>query len=107
MIAFFIFVCVASILAVVFIPKQKFSEMQILDESQILIHNGQGHQFKHGENKLFEGKTISEVKQLFLSSLSDTNNIGSCKTSKRQDAKEDEENDIELPEQFDWREQYP
>jgi len=70
-----------------------------------LIHNGQGHQFKHGENTLFEGKTISEVKSLFLSSLSDTNNISPCKTSKKLDAtSEFEELDIETPEQYDWRE---
>ena len=52
-IGFFCFVCVAAILFTVFNPKTKFSELLVLDESQILIHNGQGHQFKHGENDLF------------------------------------------------------
>ena len=28
--------------------------MQIIDEAQILVHNGQGHQFKHGFNEFFK-----------------------------------------------------
>jgi hypothetical protein len=36
----FTIVCVLSILITLFSPKQKFSEMKVIDESQILIHNG-------------------------------------------------------------------
>jgi hypothetical protein len=39
-IGFFCVVCIGAIFVTIFNPKTKFSEMQILDESQILIHNG-------------------------------------------------------------------
>ena len=46
---------------------------------------------------------------MFTSALSDTNNIGPCKTSKNADPEnpELEEMEIELPEAYDWREEYP
>jgi len=87
-------------------PKQKFAEMTVLDESQMLIHNGAGHQFKQGENAFFEHKTLADAKQMFMSALSDTNNLGTCRTSKGLDA-ENEEMEIELPEAYDFREAYP
>jgi hypothetical protein len=46
-------------------PKKKFSEMLAIDDSQILVHNGQGHQFKHGRNELFEAKTLADAKMMF------------------------------------------
>ena len=102
----FIVICVLAIAVTIFSPKQKFSEMNVLDESNFLIHNGQGHQFKHGENSFFEGKTLSDAKQMFASALSDTNNLGTCKTSRDLDA-ETPDMEIELPESYDWREAYP
>jgi len=39
-IGFFCLVCVGAILFTIFNPKTKFTEMQIIDQSQILIHNG-------------------------------------------------------------------
>lgn len=80
--------------------------MTVLDESQMLIHNGAGHQFKQGENAFFEHKTLADAKQMFMSALSDTNNLGTCRTSKGLDA-ENEEMEIELPEAYDFREAYP
>ena len=47
---------------------------------------------------------------MFMSAISDTNNIGHCKTSKKVDEKvqgEFEEMDIQLPESYDWREAFP
>lgn len=78
----FVFICVAAVATTMYSPKQKFSEMDVLDASQMLIHNGQGHQFKHGANGFFEHKTLADAKQMFMSALSDTNNLGSCRTSK-------------------------
>ena len=52
-IGFFIAVCVLSVFFTLVNPKKKFAEMSVIDDSQILIHNGQGHQFKHGRNELF------------------------------------------------------
>ena len=104
----FIVICIGAVLATLFMPKTKFSELNIIDQSQILIHNGQGHQFKHGENKMFEGMTLADAKTMFMSALSDTNNIPPCKTSKKMDqSAEFEEQDIEIPDAYDWREQYP
>ena len=36
----FTIVCVLAIIITLFSPKQKFAEMKVIDESQILIHNG-------------------------------------------------------------------
>lgn len=110
-IAFFIVVCIISILVTVINPKQKFSDKEVIDEQDILIHNGQGHQFKHGENKIFKKKTLKDAKNMFMSALSDTNNIQHCKTAKKVDEKAQGEDfvemDIEIPESYDWREAYP
>lgn len=54
-----------AIMFTLFNPKQKFSEMEIINDSQILVHNGQGHQFKHGRNELFEAKTLADAKVMF------------------------------------------
>jgi len=45
----------------------------VLDDANILVHNGQGFNFKHARNSFFEGKTLADAKQLFASALSDTN----------------------------------
>lgn len=37
----FIAVCVAAVLYVLLNPKVSFAQMQVIDESQILVHNGQ------------------------------------------------------------------
>jgi hypothetical protein len=39
-IAFFLAVCVLSVAFTFMNPKKKFTEMTIIDDSQILIHNG-------------------------------------------------------------------
>lgn len=80
--------------------------MQIIDDTQILVHNGQGHQFKHGKNEFFKDKTIADVKNLFTGALSDTNQISSCKTSTGTENPEAEEK-IDLPESYDWRKAFP
>lgn len=36
----FVVVCVAAVLYVLLNPKKSFSAMQVIDESQILVHNG-------------------------------------------------------------------
>jgi len=43
---------------------------------------------------------------MFMSALSDTNNLGQCRTSKGLEG-DNEEMEIELPESYDWREAYP
>jgi hypothetical protein len=71
----------------------------VIDDTQILVHNGMGHQFKHGRNEVFEGKTNTDVRTLFMSSLSDTNQIAQCKSSKSMDPNEmTAEEEIEVPE---------
>jgi len=42
-IGFFVAVCVFAVIFTFVNPKQKFSEMMVIDDSQILVHNGQGH----------------------------------------------------------------
>lgn len=36
----FIAICVAAVLYVLLNPKVSFAQMQVIDESQILVHNG-------------------------------------------------------------------
>lgn len=36
--------------------------MLVIDDAQMLVHNGQGHQFKHGTNAFFKDKTIADAK---------------------------------------------
>ena len=104
----FVAVCVAAIMFTAFSTKQKFSEMMVIDDAQMLVHNGQGHQFKHGSNEFFKGKTIADVKYIFASGLSDTNQINPCKTSTNLGPElQSEEMNIEVPETYDWREAYP
>jgi hypothetical protein len=82
--------------------------MKVIDDAQMLVHNGQGHQFKHGTNNFFKDKTIADVKYLFTSGLSDTNQITPCKTSTNlQGELEMQEMKIDVPETYDWREAYP
>jgi len=57
---------------------------------------------------MFMHKTLAEAKSMFMSALSDTNNITPCKSSKKMDPNVPfEELDIQLPESYDWREVYP
>ena len=104
-IGFFVAVCVFAVIFTFVNPKQKFSEMMVIDDSQILVHNGQGHQFKHGRNELFEMKTLADARTMFQSAISDTNQINPCATSMGLDGVEEE--DIDVPESYDWREAYP
>lgn len=50
----FIAICVAAVLYVLLNPKKSFAQMQVIDESQILVHNGQqSSQFQQGTNSFF------------------------------------------------------
>ena len=39
-IAFFVAVCILAVVFTFMNPKKKFSEMHVIDDSQILVHNG-------------------------------------------------------------------
>ena len=52
-IAFFIATCVAALLYTLLNPQESFANMPVIDESKILVHNGQGHRFTQGGNDLF------------------------------------------------------
>lgn len=97
-----------SVLYVILFPKQKLGELTIIDDSTILVHNGQGHQFTHGRNELFENKTFGDVRGMFFSGLSDTNSVNTCKSAKAQSEEQvADEEQIDVPEAFDWRDEYP
>ena len=104
----FLIIIVISTLYVLFVPQSKMADAQVIDDTQIMVHNGMGHQFRHGHNRLFEGQTNTDVKTLFMSALSDTNQIGQCKSSKVQNQDDvANEEEIEVPEFYDWRKEYP
>ncbi len=51
----FLGVCVLSVLYVLLNPKKSFSSMPVIDESAILVHNGQqSNAFQRGENNFFQ-----------------------------------------------------
>jgi hypothetical protein len=107
-VAGFIGICIFAILFTVMNPKVKFTELLVLDEQSMMVHNGMGAHFKHGENEMFVGKTMADAKQMFMSALSDTNNVGQCKTGKKTDPESEfEEMVIDIPDAYDWRENYP
>jgi len=50
----FVAVCVAAVIYVLLNPKKSFAAMQVIDESQILVHNGQPNSaFQRGPNTFF------------------------------------------------------
>jgi hypothetical protein len=50
---------------VVLNPQQSFAQMPVIDETSILVHNGQSHRFLQGSNDFFGNWTIADAKQLF------------------------------------------
>jgi len=100
----FMGICAIAVLLSIFSPKQKFSNINAIDESAILVHNGNNYQFKQGSNSFFLHKTLADAKELFTSALSDSNKNSMCRTSKG--AHKDGDLDITLPESYDWRTQY-
>ena len=56
-IAFFVASMVAALLYTLMNPTQSFAQMPVIDESAMLIHNGQSHRFTQGPNQFFEVST--------------------------------------------------
>jgi hypothetical protein len=50
----FVGVCVVAVLYVLLNPKQSFAQMPVIDDSAILVHNGQNSGFQRGENAFFQ-----------------------------------------------------
>ena len=42
----FVVICVAAVLYVLLNPKKSFAQLQVIDESQILVHNGQSGNYQ-------------------------------------------------------------
>ena len=61
----FAFVMVAAFLYTVLNPPQSFATMPIINESQILVHNGGQSRFRQGANDFFHNWTIADAKKLF------------------------------------------
>lgn len=56
----FVGVCVLSVLYVLLNPKKSFASMPVIDESAILVHNGQqSNAFQRGENTFFQVSRVS------------------------------------------------
>jgi len=104
---FFVGVCAIATLVAVFSGNQKIEDRDIIDDTQILVHNGQGHQFKHGPNELFQHLSMADARKMFTSALSDTNQIDQCASSVNPEMPEDQQEEIEVPDEYDWRKEYP
>jgi len=50
----FVAVCVVAVLYVLLNPKKSFAQMTVIDDSAILVHNGQSSGFQRGENSFFQ-----------------------------------------------------
>ena len=50
----FVGVCVLAAIYTFLNPQQSFSQMPVIDESSILVHNGQNHRFTQAPNAFFE-----------------------------------------------------
>ena len=59
-IAFFCACMAAAALYTFLNPQQSFSNMPVIDESAMLIHNGQGNRFTQGSNEFFN---VSEIEK--------------------------------------------
>ena len=57
----FVAVCVVAVLYVLLNPKKSFAQMPVIDDSAILVHNGQSSGFQRGENEFFQVNTIIVV----------------------------------------------
>lgn len=66
-IGFFIFTMVAALFYTLLNPTQSFAQMPVVDESAILVHNGQSHRFSQGANEFFRvSVTLSSLANLLF-----------------------------------------
>ena len=72
---------VAALVYTIMNPSTSFSQMPVLDESAMLVHNGQNHRFTQETNKFFQDWSVSDAKILFETGLSDNPNIEACRSS--------------------------
>jgi hypothetical protein len=49
----FCFVMVGAFVYTILNPQKSFASMPIMDESSILVHNGQSHRFQQATNEFF------------------------------------------------------
>jgi preprotein translocase subunit SecG len=65
----FVAICIGAIIYVLLNPKKSFSQMQVIDESQILVHNGQqSSQFQQGTNEFFKVRVHCVIVSIELDS---------------------------------------
>lgn len=96
----FVGVCALSVLFVIFNPSTSFSRQNVIDESAILVHNGNSESmFKQGANKMFEEWTVEDVNDIMQNYIADNPNIPPCRSK--------DDTEVVLPSDFDWREQFP
>lgn len=80
-------------------PSTSFAQMPVLDESAMLVHNGQSHRFTQATNEFFTDWTIADAKKLFEVGLSDNPKIEQCRSGQNLE--------MVVPESYDWREEAP
>ncbi len=59
MIAFFCVSMAAALIYALMNPARNFAEIQVIDDSAILVHNGQNHRFTQGSNEFFAVSALS------------------------------------------------
>ena len=89
--------CIAAAVYTIMNPQQSFSKMPVIDESAMLVHNGQSHRFTQASNAFFNDLTIADTKKLFETGLSDNPNVEPCKSGQNEG--------MVIPDAYDWREE--
>ena len=64
-IVFFCATMVAALIYTILNPTQSFASMPVVDESAMLVHNGQNHRFTQGSNEFFQ-VSIRDLGQIVL-----------------------------------------
>jgi len=98
-IGIFVAVCVGSIFFILLNPKRALSEISVVEDDKIIVHNSQNYMYKQGFVEMFKDWSWGDVKEITRNSLSNRQNIPLC--SSRSDA------NLIVPESFDARTKWP
>ena len=93
----FVATCIAALVYTIMNPAKSFAQMPVIDESAMLVHNGQSHRFTQASNEFFNDWTIADAKKLFETGLSDNPNVEPCKSGQNME--------MVIPDSYDWREE--
>ena len=78
--------------------RRRLSEIMVLDESHIQMHNESGRDYTLKENDFFEGLTLEDAQKMFHNKFTDKQNTPKC---------EESEEEVRIPESYNFYQSYP